>query len=126
MMEDILVDLEELFAGRAAQTNPALEGHIAAFGAKGNGKTELAASIATTNQYTDTGFIQAVAHTVWFSHHTGRRKPREYREREPLTFCIDQCDDGLISFHWGGGYIRGDQRPRRVAVRCRRCVLEDG
>jgi hypothetical protein len=82
-----LVDLEELFAGRrTAQTNPALGGHIAAFGAKDTGKTELAASIATANQCTDTGFIQAVAHTVWFSHHTGRRKPREYREREPLNF----------------------------------------
>jgi hypothetical protein len=103
-MEDGVVDLNELFAGRAAQTaNTVLKGHIAVFGAQGTGKTAFAASIATIKQYTDAGLIQEVAHTLWLSPHTDRRKPRE--EREPLTFCLDQINDDSMSFHWGGGYV---------------------
>jgi hypothetical protein len=63
----------------------------------------IAAGIVTTKQYADPGFIQEVNHTTWFSPHADSRKPRD--EREPLTFCLDQIDDGTMSFHWGGGYV---------------------
>ena len=101
---DDFVDIDELFTGRSAQTaNTVTKAHTAVIGAQGTGKTAFVAAIVTMKQYTDSGFIQEVKHTIWFSPHADRRIPKD--KREPLTFCLDQIDDGSISFHWGGGYV---------------------
>ena len=76
-----------------------LSGSLTVIGSQNTGKPTWMAQMLLLKTYLFNPFTRPGKHTTLLSHHANHRKAIKDRQYLP-TACLDQCCNGLWSFHW--------------------------